>query len=46
MGLYFALLRPALLPEAALYIRTEISEVRAAVPGLLNWLEIERMEES
>jgi hypothetical protein len=46
MGLYFALLRPALLSEDARYIGTAISEVRAAVPGLLNWLEIERMEES
>jgi hypothetical protein len=39
MGLYFVLLRPALLPEDAHYIGTEISEVQAAVPGLLNWLE-------
>ncbi len=39
MGLYFALLRPALLSEDARYMGTEISEVRAAVPGLLNWLE-------
>ena len=46
MGLYFALLRPALLPEDARSIETEISEVGTAVPGLLNWLEIERMEES
>ena len=46
MGLYVALLRPTLLPEDARHIGTEISEARAAVPGLLNWLEIERMEES
>ena len=39
MGLYFVFLRPPLLPKDARYIGTEISEVRAAVPGLLNWLE-------
>jgi len=39
MGLYFALLRPALLPEDARYMGTEISELRATIPGLLDWLE-------
>ena len=39
MGLYFALLRPAVLPEDARYMGTEISELRIAIPGLLNWLK-------
>jgi len=39
MGLYFALLRPAVLPEDARYMGTEISELRTAIPGLLNWLK-------
>ncbi|MDQ5810677.1 MAG: hypothetical protein M3358_07990 [Actinomycetota bacterium] len=39
MGLYFALLRPALLPEDVRYIGTDVPEIRAAVPGLLDWLE-------
>jgi hypothetical protein len=39
MGLYFALLRPALLPEDVHYIGTDVSEIQASVPGLLDWLE-------
>jgi hypothetical protein len=39
MGLYFALLRPAVLPEDARYMGTEISELRTAIPGLLDWLK-------
>jgi len=39
MGLYFVLLRPALLPEDTRYIGTSLEEIRIAVPGLLDWLE-------
>jgi hypothetical protein len=39
MGLYFALLRPAVLPEDARYMGTEISELRTAIPVLLDWLK-------
>ena len=39
MGLYFILLRPALLPEDMGYIGTDAREIRAAVPGLFDWLE-------
>ena len=39
MGLYFVLLRPALLPEDTRYIGTSLEEIRVAVPGLLDWLD-------
>ncbi len=39
MGLYFVLLRPALLPEDAHYIGASVPEIQVAVPSLLNWLE-------
>ncbi len=39
MNLYFALLRPALLPEHAGYMGTEIPGFGVAVPGFLDWLE-------
>lgn len=39
MGLYFILLRPALLPEDTRYIGTSLEEILIAVPGLLGWLE-------
>ncbi len=39
MGLYFALLRPAVRPEDARYMGTEISELRTAILGLLDWLK-------
>ena len=38
MGLYFALIRPALLPEDIRYIGLS-SEQSQAAPGLLNWLD-------
>lgn len=38
IGLYFVFLRPALLPEDLRYMHTSLAEVRAAVPGLLEWL--------
>jgi hypothetical protein len=39
IGLYFVLLRQALLPEDVRYIGTDVSEIQASVPGLLDWLE-------
>lgn len=39
MGLYVVLLRPALLPEDTRYIGADMPEIRASVPGLLDWLE-------
>ena len=38
LGLYFALLRPALLPEDPRYIGGSLEAIRAAVPGLERWL--------
>ena len=38
LGLYFALLRPALLPEDPRYIGNSPEAIRAAVPGLERWL--------
>jgi len=39
VGLYFVLLRPALLPEDVRYIGASVPEFHASVPGLLDWLE-------
>ena len=36
IGLYFVLLRPALLPEDTRYIGRSLEEIRVAVPGLLT----------
>ena len=38
LGLYFALLRSALLPEDPRYIGGSLEAIRAAVPGLERWL--------
>jgi hypothetical protein len=38
LGLYFALLRPALLQEDPRYIGSSLQAIRAAVPGLEGWL--------
>lgn len=38
LGLYFALLRPALLLEDPRYIGSSLEAIRAAVPGLERWL--------
>lgn len=38
LGLYFALLRPPLLPEDARYLGTSIALTRTAAPGLEHWL--------
>ncbi len=39
LGLYFILVRPALLPEDPRYIGSTSSAIRASVPGLEPWLE-------
>jgi predicted membrane channel-forming protein YqfA (hemolysin III family) len=38
LGIYFLLLRPALLPEDPRYIGATLAEIRTAVPGLERWL--------
>jgi hypothetical protein len=38
VGLYFILLRPALLPEDLRYTHASLREIRAELPGLLVWL--------
>lgn len=39
MGLYFAFLRPALLPEDLRYIGASMAELQSAMPALLTWLD-------
>ncbi|WP_421883935.1 hypothetical protein [Methylibium sp.] len=39
LGLYFAVLRPPLLPEDPRFIGTTLEQIRADVPGLENWLK-------
>lgn len=39
LGLYFAFLRPPLLPEDPRFMGTTLTQVRADVPGLENWLK-------
>ena len=38
LGLYFALLRPALLPEDPRYIGSSLAQIQSALPGLERWL--------
>ncbi|MEO8061615.1 MAG: hypothetical protein ABI821_02595 [Pseudomonadota bacterium] len=38
LGLYFAFLRPALLPEDLRYIGTTTQEIQSATPGIVDWL--------
>ena len=38
LGVYFVLLRPALLPEDPRFMGTSIEALRAAAPGLEGWL--------
>ena len=38
LGLYFAFLRPALLPEDPRFMGASLSEIQAALPGLSLWL--------
>lgn len=37
-GLYFALLRPALLPEDLRFMGSSLPQIQAALPGLERWL--------
>ncbi len=39
MGLYFALMRPELLPEDFRYTGLSSEQLQATAPGLLNWLD-------
>ena len=39
LGLYFAVLRPPLLPEDPRFMGTTLAQIRADVPGLENWLK-------
>lgn len=39
MGLYFALIRPELLPEDIRYAGLSSEQFQATAPGLLNWLD-------
>jgi hypothetical protein len=39
LGLYFVVLRPALLPEDLRLLGATLSQIRAAVPGLEGWLQ-------
>jgi hypothetical protein len=38
LGIYFVLLRPALLPEDPRFMGTSIEALRAAAPGVEGWL--------
>lgn len=38
LGLYFALLRPALLPEDLRFMGSSLPQIQAALPGLERWL--------
>ena len=38
LGIYFLLLRPALLPEDPRYIGSSLEAIRSTVPGLERWL--------
>ncbi len=39
VGLYFALLRPAVLPEDARYLGMTATQIQITVPGLARWLD-------
>ena len=39
LGLYFVVLRPPLLPEDPRFMGTTLSQIRADMPGLENWLK-------
>ena len=38
LGLYFMVMRPALLPEDLRYMGTTLADARTAMPGLESWL--------
>ena len=39
LGLYFIVLRPALLPEDPRFMGTTLAQIRTSVPGLESWLK-------
>jgi hypothetical protein len=39
LGFYFVILRPPLLPEDERFLGSTLAQIRAAVPGLEDWLE-------
>ena len=39
LGVYFLVLRPALLPEDPRFIGSSLESMRSAVPGLERWLD-------
>ena len=39
MGIYFAFLRPSLLPEDSKYIGLSLSAIQNNIPGLSDWLQ-------
>lgn len=39
LGFYFVTLRPPLLPEDERFLGSTLAQIRAAVPGLEDWLE-------
>ena len=39
IGLYFALIRPELLPEDFRYMALSSEQLQATAPGLVNWLD-------
>lgn len=39
LGIYFAILRPPLLPEDPRFMGSTLAQIRAGVPGLENWLK-------
>jgi len=39
MGLYFALIRPGLLPEDIRYMGSSSEQLQSTAPNLLNWLD-------
>ncbi|PZR18958.1 MAG: hypothetical protein DI539_15740 [Flavobacterium psychrophilum] len=39
MGLYFAFLRPSLLPEDIRYLKISLSDIEHSVPSLTVWLQ-------
>ena len=39
MGIYFAFLRPAILPEDARYIGASLTQIESAIPRMTPWLD-------
>ena len=38
MGVYFAFLRPPLLPEDARYVGASLTQIQSAIPGFMPWI--------